>query len=83
MSFARLSSDTGGGADDAVDADAGAGGDTAGGAWLTGFFFNMLFFSSMVMYQIYHKVQHRRCKGNRCRDKTVGCVAYDRKRCLM
>ena len=51
MSFARLSSDTGGSADDAIDADAGAGGDTAGRAWLTGFFFNMVFFSSMVMYR--------------------------------
>ena len=50
MSFARLSSDTGGSADDAVDADAGAGGDTVGSAWLTGFFFDMVFFSSMVMY---------------------------------
>ena len=51
MSFARLSSDTGGGADDAVDADAGAGGDTAGGAWLTGFFFDVVFFSGMVTYR--------------------------------
>ena len=51
MSFMRLSSDTGDGADDAVDADAGAGSDTAGSAWLTGFFFNMVFFSGMVMYQ--------------------------------
>ena len=50
MSFARLSSDTGGSAD-AVDADAGAGGDTAGGAWLTGFFFDMVFFSGMVTYR--------------------------------
>ena len=51
MSFARLSFDTGGGADDAVDADAGTGSDTAGSAWLTGFFFDMVFFSGMVMYQ--------------------------------
>ena len=51
MSFARLSSDTGGGADDAVDADAGAGGEIVGGAWLTGFFFDVVFFSSMVTYR--------------------------------
>ena len=51
MSFTRLSSDTGGSADDTIDADAGTGGDTAGSAWLTGFFFNMVFFSGMVMYQ--------------------------------
>ena len=51
MSFARLSSDTGGSVDDAVDADAGAGSNIVGGAWLTGFFFNMVFFSSMVTYQ--------------------------------
>ena len=50
MSFARLSSDTGGSADDAVAAGAGAGSNTAGGAWLTGFFFNVVFFSSMVTY---------------------------------
>ena len=50
MSFVRLSSDTGGGADDAVDADAGTGSDTADGAWLTGFFFDMVFFSGMVTY---------------------------------
>jgi len=52
MSFMRLSSDTGGGADDAVAvaAGAGTGGDTAGGAWLTGFFFNVVFFSGMVTY---------------------------------
>ena len=52
MSFERLSSDTGGGGDDAAavfDADTGAGGDTAGGAWLIGFFFDMVFFSGMVM----------------------------------
>jgi len=62
MSFARLSSDTGGGADDAVAvaADAGAGSNTAGDAWLTGFFFNVVFFSGMVMYEGWqgcHKAQ--------------------------
>ena len=51
MSFTRLSSDTGGSADDAVDTDAGAGGDIAGGAWLTGFFFDIVFFSGMVTYR--------------------------------
>jgi len=53
MSFVRLSSVTGGSDDDAavvIDADAGTGGDTAGGAWLTGFFFNVVFFSSRVRY---------------------------------
>ena len=49
---AMLSSVAGGGGDDAAaifDADTGAGGDTAGGAWLTGFF-NVVFFSGIVMY---------------------------------
>jgi len=53
MSFMMLSSVTGGGDDDAavvVDADADAGSNTAGSAWLAGFFFDTVFFSSMVMY---------------------------------
>ena len=48
-----LSSVAGGGGDDVAaifDADTGAGSDTAGGAWLTGFFFNVVFFSGIVMY---------------------------------
>ena len=54
MSFTMLSSVAGGGGDDVAavfNADTGAGGDTAGGAWLTGFFFDMVFFSGMVMYR--------------------------------
>jgi hypothetical protein len=53
MSFAMLSSDTGGGGDDAAavfDANTGAGGDTVAGAWLAGFFFDEVFFSGMVTY---------------------------------
>ena len=53
MSFARLSSDTGVGVDDAAvvfNVDTGTGGDTVGGAWLTGFFFDVVLFSGMVMY---------------------------------
>ena len=53
MSFAMLSSVAGGGGNDAAavfDADTGAGGNAAGGAWLTGFFFNVVFFSSIVTY---------------------------------
>ena len=49
-----LSSVAGGGGDDAAavfDVDTGTGGDTAGGAWLTGFFFDVVFFSSMVTYR--------------------------------
>ena len=52
MSFAMLSSVAGGGGNDAAavfDADTGIGSNTAGGAWLTGFFFEAVFFSSMVM----------------------------------
>ena len=52
MSFTRLISDTGGGGNDAAavfDVDTGAGGNTVGGAWLTGFFFDTVFFSGMVM----------------------------------
>jgi len=48
-----LSSDTGGGGDDAAavfDADTGARGDTVAGAWLAGFFFDEVFFSGMVTY---------------------------------
>ena len=48
-----LSSVAGGSGDDAAavfDADTGAGSDTAGGAWLTGFFFNVVFFSGIVTY---------------------------------
>ena len=44
MSFAMLSSVEGGGGDDAAavfNVDTGAGGDTVGSAWLTGFFFNV------------------------------------------
>jgi len=51
--FTMLSSVTGGSDDDAavvVDVDAGTGSNTAGGAWLTGFFFNVVFFSNMAMY---------------------------------
>ena len=51
MSFARLSSDTGGCGNDAAavfDANTGTGSDTAGGAWFTGFFFDVVFFSGMV-----------------------------------
>jgi len=47
-----LSSVTGGSDDNAavvIDVDADTGSDTAGGAWLTGFF-NVVFFSSMVTY---------------------------------
>ena len=47
-----LSSVVGGGGDDVAavfNADTGAGGDTAGGAWLTGFF-NIVFFSGIVTY---------------------------------
>ena len=50
--LAMLSSVAGGGGNDAAavfDADTGAGGDTVGGAWLTGFFFDVVFFSGMVM----------------------------------
>jgi hypothetical protein len=53
MSFARLSSDTGGDGDNAAavfDVDTGAGGDTAGSAWLADFFFDAVFFSGMVTY---------------------------------
>jgi hypothetical protein len=53
MSFARLSSDTGGDGDNAAaifDADTVAGGDTAGSAWFAGFFFDAGFFSGMVTY---------------------------------
>jgi hypothetical protein len=53
MSFARLSSDTGGNGDNAAavfDVDTGAGDDTAGSAWLADFFFDAVFFSSMVTY---------------------------------
>ena len=53
MSFAMLSSVAGGGGDDVAavfNADAGAGGNTVGGAWLTGFFFNVGFFSGIVTY---------------------------------
>ena len=53
MSFAMLSFVAGGVGDDVAavfNAETGAGGDTAGGAWLTGFFFNVVFFSSIVMY---------------------------------
>ena len=52
MSFAMLSSVAGGSGNDAAaifDADTGAGGDTVDGAWLTGFFFDVVFFPSMVM----------------------------------
>ena len=48
-----LSFVAGGGGDDAAaifDAETGADGDTVGGAWLTGFFFNVVFFSGIVMY---------------------------------
>ena len=48
-----LSSVAGGGGDDAAaifDADTGAGSNTVGGAWLTGFFFNVVFFSGIVTY---------------------------------
>ena len=44
-----LSSVTGGSDGNAavvIDVDAGTGGDTAGGAWLTGFFFNVAMWSS-------------------------------------
>ena len=53
MSFAMLSSVAGGGGDDVAaifNAETGVGGDTAGGAWLTGFFFNVVFFSGIVTY---------------------------------
>jgi len=49
MSFVMLSSVTGGSDGNAavvIDVDAGTGGDTAGGAWLTGFFFNVAMWSS-------------------------------------
>jgi len=55
MSFARLSFDTGGSDNDvaAVDnVEAGAGSNTAASAWLTGFFFNVVFFSGMVMHDM-------------------------------
>jgi len=80
MSFATLSSVTGGGDDDAavvVDADAGTGSDTVGGAWLTGFFFNVVFFSSMVMYggwQWYHKARHMGNRHGSEGGKMVGCM---------
>ena len=53
MSFAMLSSVLGGSGDDAAaifDADTGAGSDTVGSTWLTGFFFNVVFFSGIVTY---------------------------------
>ena len=53
MARAMLSFVAGGGGDDVAaifDAETGAGGDTVGGAWLTGFFFNVVFFSGIVMY---------------------------------
>ena len=51
MNFMRSSSDTGGGRNDAVDVDAGAGSNAVSGAWLVGFFFDATFFSGMVMSQ--------------------------------
>ena len=33
------------------NAETGAGGYTAGGAWLTGFFFNVVFFSGIVIWR--------------------------------
>jgi len=51
MNFMRSSSDTGGGRNDAVDVDAGAGSNAVSGAWLVGFFFDAAFFSGMVMSQ--------------------------------
>ena len=52
MSFTMLSSVAGGSGDDAAaifDVDTSAGSNTVGGAWLTGFFFEAVFFSGMVM----------------------------------
>ena len=48
-----LSFVAGGSGDDAAaifNAETCAGGDTVSGAWLTGFFFNVVFFSGIVMY---------------------------------
>ena len=79
MSFAMLSSVVGGGGDDVAvvfNADTGAGGDTAGGAWITGFFFNVVFFSSIVTYgesQWCHKAWHM---GNRCGNEDGEAVRH-------
>jgi hypothetical protein len=77
MSFAMLSSVTSGGSDGvvvAVDADTGTAGNTAGSNWLTGFFFNAVFFSGMVTYDVWQWCHKKQCVQYRTADGHVkGC----------
>jgi len=81
MSFVMLPSVTGGSDDNAavvIDVDADTGSDTAGGAWLTGFFFNVVFFSGMVTYGRWQWCHKAQCMGDRHGSKggeTVGHMA--------